>query len=221
MHRIFAKGPRLASPAEFPNLVPSAPVGHVSIYLGLRGPVLAVSELGAAGECAAMQAAELVAAGEADVIVAADVEEPHGLLARVVSALYGEPLGVPDRAEAGGAAVFEAEEHAAARGARVMARVVAIVSWRDGDPPFALPAPGDPSRAHVVVPRESPALDAALASSAWSRVPRVACDGAGSGANGATALAVAARRVATGESREALVLGIARGRGYAVLLAAP
>jgi hypothetical protein len=52
-------------------------------------------------------------------------------------------------------------------------------------------------------------------------VPRVACDAAGSGAIGATALAVAARRLATGESREALVVGLARGRGYAVLLAAP
>ncbi len=66
MHRIFEKGPRAASPADFPNLVPSSPVGHVSIYLGLRGPVLAAVELGTTGECAVMQAAELIALGEAD-----------------------------------------------------------------------------------------------------------------------------------------------------------
>jgi 3-oxoacyl-[acyl-carrier-protein] synthase II len=220
MHRIFAKGPRLASPAEFPNLVPSAPVGHVSIYLGLRGPVLAVSELGAAGECAAMQAAELVAQGEAEAVVAADVEEPHGILERVMAALFAEPQA-QFGGEGGGAAVFEDEEHARARGARVMARVVAIVSWRDGDPAPTLPAPRDPSRAHVVVPRVSAALDAALASSAWGAVSRVVCEEAGVGAVGATALAVAARRLQAGASREALVVGIARGRGYAALLAAP
>ena len=64
MHRVFSRGPRSASPAEFPNLVPSSPVGHVSIYLGLRGPVFAAAELGTSGECAVMQAAELIAAGE-------------------------------------------------------------------------------------------------------------------------------------------------------------
>jgi hypothetical protein len=102
-----------------------------------------------------------------------------------------------------------------------MARVVAITSWRDADHALVLPEPRDASRAHVVVPRDGAALGAALASSAWKSVPRVTCDAAGSGAIGATALAVAARRIATGESREALVVGLARGRGYAVLLAAP
>ena len=46
MHRLFDKGPRFASPAEFPNLVPSSPVGHVSIYLGLRGARNATADPG-------------------------------------------------------------------------------------------------------------------------------------------------------------------------------
>src|SRR5262249_6393180 len=88
VHRILAKGAGLASPAEFPNLVPSSPVGHASIYLGLRGPVLAAAELGASGECALMQAAELVVAGESDAIVAGDVEEANGIVERVFAALF-------------------------------------------------------------------------------------------------------------------------------------
>ena len=57
MHRLIEKGPRLASPAEFPNLVPSSPVGHTSIYLALRGPVFATQDLAASGESAARDAA--------------------------------------------------------------------------------------------------------------------------------------------------------------------
>ena len=66
MHRVFEKGPRFASPAEFPNLVPSSPVGHVSIYLGVRGPTLATADLSTTGESAIAQAVELVANEEAE-----------------------------------------------------------------------------------------------------------------------------------------------------------
>src|SRR5262249_51210882 len=43
IRRLYDKGAKFASPADFPNLVPSSPVGHASIYLGLRGPVISVS----------------------------------------------------------------------------------------------------------------------------------------------------------------------------------
>src|SRR5262249_13630939 len=45
LKRIHEKGAKFASPAEFPNLLPSSPVGHATIYLGLRGASLAVSDL--------------------------------------------------------------------------------------------------------------------------------------------------------------------------------
>src|SRR5690606_775618 len=35
LRRLFERGPRFASPAEFPHLVPSAPSGNASIYAGL------------------------------------------------------------------------------------------------------------------------------------------------------------------------------------------
>ena len=52
VRRIYSKGAKLASPLVFPNLVPSSLVGHAAIYLGLRGPVFSVAELGLSGEAA-------------------------------------------------------------------------------------------------------------------------------------------------------------------------
>jgi 3-oxoacyl-[acyl-carrier-protein] synthase II len=222
MHRIFAKGPRLASPAEFPNLLPSAPVGHVSIYLGLRGPALAASELGAAGESATMQAVELVAAAEADVVVAGDVEESHGIVERVIAALFAEPRSSEhERPESGAAVVLEDAARAKGRGARILARVVATASWREGDALPALPSPADARRASVIVARDGGSVRAALAASAWSGVARVASEPAEHDAVGAIAVATAAARIGAGEASDVLVLGAAKGRSYAIVLAVP
>jgi len=225
MHRIFAKGPRLASPAEFPNLVPSSPVGHASIYLGLRGPVLAAAELGSSGECATMQAVELIAAGEADAIAAGDCEEANGIVERVIAALFASD-GAASRGkhgEGGGAVILEAEESARARGATVKARVTAVASWRDGDPAPDLPAPRDATRAQVISPRGSEGTGALLAGSAWRDVPRAACVGSGGEheALGAIAIAVAVSRIARGEASDVLIVGLSKGRGYSIALSAP
>jgi 3-oxoacyl-[acyl-carrier-protein] synthase II len=224
MHRIFAKGPRFASPADFPNLVPSSPVGHASIYLGLHGPVFAAAELGASGECATMQAAELIAAGEADVIAAGDIEEANGIVDRVLTALFARAdAGKGKRGEGGAAVVLEAEESVRARGAIPIARIAAFSSWRDDDAFPDLPAPRDARTAQVILPRESPGLEPLLAPTAWATVPRVVCAGSGGEheALGAIAVAAAVSRLARGEVRDALVVGLAKGRGYAVVLVAP
>ncbi|MDP9000267.1 MAG: beta-ketoacyl-[acyl-carrier-protein] synthase family protein, partial [Myxococcota bacterium] len=88
MHRILEKGARAASPADFPNLVPSSPVGHVSIYLGLRGPTFTTADLAASGESAFAQAQQFVATGEAPRIVAAAVEPKSNIVERVLSELF-------------------------------------------------------------------------------------------------------------------------------------
>ena len=224
MHRIFSKGPRLASPAEFPNLVPSSPVGHVSIYLGLRGPVFAAAELGASGECAAMQAVELIAAGEADAIAAGDIEEANGIVERAMNALFAPAGGDgAGKREGGGAVVVEAEESARARGVKPIARIAEFTSWHEGGRAPVLPAPRADVSAVVVTPGESPELEALLASSPWKETPRVVCAGSGGEheALGAIALSAAVSRIARGDAQDALVVGLAKGRGYAVVLAAP
>jgi 3-oxoacyl-[acyl-carrier-protein] synthase II len=231
MHRLFEKGLRMASPADFPNLVPSSPVGHVSIYLGVHGPALATADLAASGESAVEQAAELVACGEADAVVAGSVEEASEIVERILVVLFARTRAEVDRprSEGAGVVVLEAEESARARGAKVLARLVQRLSWRDGQldaqaaPLSALAAPRDPRRARVVLPRDNGGVDALLAGTAWLGLPRATCT-AHAGEHeglGGIAIAAAASLVAEGEASEVLVVGLAKGRGYAIVLAAP
>jgi hypothetical protein len=98
-----------------------------------------------------------------------------------------------------------------------------LLEWRS-DPSSVLaslvPPAGTPE---VVLPRGNGGADALLASTAWRAAPRLLCAPAlgESDGLGAVAVAVAAARVATGRAGEVLVLGLARGRGYAIVLAAP
>ncbi|MDP9151851.1 MAG: beta-ketoacyl-[acyl-carrier-protein] synthase family protein, partial [Myxococcota bacterium] len=132
LRRVIDRGPRAASPAEFPNLVPSSPVGHVSIYLGLRGPVFATAALGASGESAFAQAALLVATGEAAQMVAASVEPKSPLIESVFAPLFpqAEPRLGGARTDVAAALVVETEGSARARGAQVLARVEQMIEWR-------------------------------------------------------------------------------------------
>jgi 3-oxoacyl-[acyl-carrier-protein] synthase II len=224
MHRLFEKGPRLANPAEFPNLVPSSPVGHVSIYLGLRGPVFATADLATSGESAFVQAAELVAVGEADRIVAGSVEEKSGIVERILAALFARARTAVPRVRGEGAAaiVVESREAADARGAAILAELEQSLEWRGtGEGALlALRAPRDASRALVVLARANGGVDAMLAPTPWSACTRATCDGAGEHEGlGAIAIAAALGRLARGEADEVLVIGLARGRGYAIVLA--
>jgi 3-oxoacyl-[acyl-carrier-protein] synthase II len=227
MHRIFERGPRLASPAEFPNLVPSAPVGHVSIYAGLHGPAFGTADLAASGESAVAQAWQLVASGEAPTIVAGSAE-PRSLIAeRVLSALFDDDgaarAGRP-RGDVAAAVVLESEASALARSATVLARVERVVEWRIDDPaPLEALRQPRSARAEVVLARAGDAAERVVAQTGWTECPRVVCANflLETDALGAVAVAVAAGRIGAGRVAEALVLGVAHRRGYAILLAGP
>jgi len=228
MHRIFQKGPRSASPAEFPNLVPSAAVGHMSIYGGLHGPAFGTADLATSGESAIVQAWQLVSGGEALRVVGGSAEPRGDIAERVLSGLFdgidASVRSVAARADVAAAVLLEAEEAARARGGRILARVEQVLEWR-GDRALALAAlraPRAAGRSEVVQARVTPSGEQLVAETAWSGCPRVACAPAlgESDALGAVAVAVAAGRIATGRIDEALVLGVAQGRGYAIILAA-
>jgi 3-oxoacyl-[acyl-carrier-protein] synthase II len=227
MHRVFEKGPRFASPAEFPNLVPSSPVGHVSIYLGLRGPALATADLATSGESAFAQAFELVAQGETSVVAAGAIEEASDIAERILVGLFARSdaeLDMP-RSEGAAAVVLESEEYALARAARIRARVVAIHEWRNGAPsPLALlPAPRDIASSRVVLSRENGGADTLLDASAWKAVERLSV-GPRAGqheALGGIAIAASVGLLGDGTASEVLVVGLAKARGYALILAAP
>ncbi len=222
MHRIFEKGARAASPADFPNLVPSSPVGHVAIYAGLRGPAFATADLAMSGESAAVAAIELVAAGEAARVVAGVAEPRSRIGERVLSALFsdGSPATAA-RIDLATAILVEAGQEARARAAPILARVAQIIEWPgDGAAALAfLDGPRGP-RPEVVLARPSPVADALLAGTGWRGCPRLSCAqsvGESDGL-GALAVAVAAARIGRGVATEALVLGLAGQRGVAIVL---
>ncbi|MCC6556844.1 MAG: beta-ketoacyl-[acyl-carrier-protein] synthase family protein [Polyangiaceae bacterium] len=223
MRRIYDKGAKYASPADFPNLVPSSPVGHASIYLGLRGPVFSVADLGATAEAAMVTAIELISAGEGEAIAAGSVEEASPMIERCLGPICSEILDRGVRGEGAVVVLLESEVLARGRGARPIARVAWWSSWR-GDGAGALagaPPPGP--RSGVLVGRDDARLSRSLDGSAWADVPRRALAPRVGDHEGAGGFAVAAgvSAIARGSLAGALVLGGAPDRGYAVLLVAP
>jgi 3-oxoacyl-[acyl-carrier-protein] synthase II len=221
MRRVYDKGAKFASPADFPNLVPSSPIGHTSIYLGLRGPVLAVSDLEATAECAMVTAIDLLSGGFGGAIFAGSAEEWSVMVDRCLGPLCSGITDRGPRSEGASALLFESGERADARSATALARVVWWTSWRDdgvgalADAP--LPLAGS---SIVVVGRAGDRARVPLVGSTWSAVPlRAVADRAGDheGAGGFAAVAAVAA-VAAGDSTTALVLGVARDRGFAILL---
>ncbi len=223
MKRIHQKGAKYASPAEFPNLLPSSPVGHASIYLGLRGAAFAVSDLNVTAESAMTTAIELVAAGEADVLAAGSVEETSPMIERCLGPVCEEITSRGPRSEGASAGVFEAAAAARARGARILARVAWWTSWRDPEAAPLAGVPAPPEGALVLAGRLPAQAAELLRGTPWEAVPVRALaprTGDHEGAGGFAVVAGAAL-VARGPTPAVLVVGCALGRGYALLLAAP
>ncbi|WP_438032292.1 beta-ketoacyl synthase N-terminal-like domain-containing protein [Sorangium sp. So ce204] len=240
MRRIYDKGAKYASPADFPNLVPSSPVGHASIYLGLRGPVFAMADLGATAEAAMVTAIELITAGEGEALAAGSVEETSPMIERCLGPICSQVVSSGVRSEGAAVLLFESAARVRERGARPVAVVSWWNSWRgDGVGMLAgAPAPARlgasvdvalraqatvPSPAAVFVGREEERLVACLQGSPWAEVRRSTLasrsgdhEGAGGFAAAAAVAALASRDLAS-----VLVVGGAPDRGYAILLVAP
>jgi len=161
LDRLIARG--TGNPLVFPNLVMNAPLSYASIELGVTGPTAMVTEQEASGEAAIAWGVRQVADGTAAVCLAGGSDE---LTSGVVS-LRSEtgtasagPARPLDRAADGaclgeGAAVLvlECAERAAARGARVYARI----SPHDGSG-VAAPLHGWPGDGHAVARVLAPLL---------------------------------------------------------------
>jgi 3-oxoacyl-[acyl-carrier-protein] synthase II len=215
LRRLFERGPRFASPAEFPHLVPSAPSGNASIYSGLTGPVISVSDLSTSAETAVEVACAFVALGLAHAVVAGSAEPEDRIVAHVLGPLHaGRPATVDEGA---GFVVIEDERQARARGAQVLAVLAALaVEARE------LAAPVDPAQARVVLAEDDRA-DALLADSPWADVERLllAKHVGQHEARGAFALCAAAALIATRQVGEVLVIGRERARARLIHLVRP
>jgi 3-oxoacyl-[acyl-carrier-protein] synthase II len=222
--RIREKGPRMAPPAEFPNLVPSAPSGHASIYLGLHGPALTVADLTTSGEGAVATAWELVASGEVDSLVAGSVEAPSHIVEGCLA-----PVFLQAEREAGAAFPASAARTEGSAVIRLCAAaddsgvtLVDVVQANDGASVLtSIAAPGEHAERAVVVTGEAnDDLRKTLARSAWASVPLrgvIGSVGRHEGLGG-FALAAAAALLLRGDADRALVLGVAHGRSYGLLL---
>ncbi|NUP07624.1 MAG: 3-oxoacyl-ACP synthase [Polyangiaceae bacterium] len=216
MKRVLDKGANLASPADFPNLVPSSPVSHAAIYWGLGGPALATPDLSATAEAAAATGMELVASGVSSAAVVGSVEEVSQLAERVLAPLLGVRT-LAAHSEGASGIVIETESDARARNKAPLCRVRTWSSRRGVASLAELPAPSDGAR--VV---SEAAVDAArlLEGTGWSSVERwtTSAEAGDHVGLGGIALAAGASLVATGAAKSVLVLGEAPDRAYAFLL---
>jgi 3-oxoacyl-[acyl-carrier-protein] synthase II len=115
--RLRDKGPALANPNEFPNLVPNAGAGYVGLFCGLRGPSQTFCQHETCGDDAVAWAAHAVAEGRVPAALAGGAEELGPIRALATDA--GGCL--PDGGAAGEGGAMVVLERSEAGLARVLA----------------------------------------------------------------------------------------------------
>jgi 3-oxoacyl-[acyl-carrier-protein] synthase II len=144
-----ASGPRRVSPHTVPMLMPNGPAAYVGLELGAKAGVHCVASACATGAEAIALGLDIIRSGRADVVLAGGVEAViHPLpiagfaSMRAMSTRNDDPQRASrpfDKArdgfvlgEGGGVIVLERAEHAAARGARIYARLAGAGLTSDG-----------------------------------------------------------------------------------------
>jgi 3-oxoacyl-[acyl-carrier-protein] synthase II len=150
------KGPRRVSPFLVTQMLPDTATGLVAIALGARGPNFAVTAACATGGAALGEAGEIIARGDADIVIAGGFEAPlrpiyyAGFAAMKALASHDDPTKAvrpfeANRtgfvvAEGAGVMILESLEHAQARGATIRGEWRAAGSANDA---FDMAAPED------------------------------------------------------------------------------
>lgn len=212
LERVIVRGSRLASPAEFPQLILSAASGNASVYHGLTGPVVTVSDRRASAEDALLVADTLVRGGLAPAVLVAALAVPDPLAKAEMAAVY--PAVESGRVPCATFLLLEAEAAAAARGRRPMAVVSASdtverVRFRAAD----LPQPTK-QRAQLLISSPTlPGQDVPLELEEWAggRSASFASCPVDGELGAGTALAVAAALVSSGAAQEVLVVHFSEG----------
>ncbi|HYD48817.1 MAG TPA: beta-ketoacyl synthase N-terminal-like domain-containing protein [Terriglobales bacterium] len=186
LQRLFTKGPALASPMLFPNLVLNAPASYAAMELGCIGTNLTVSQLEVSAEQAIALGCDVIRQGRAEVVLAGGGDELTDVgtsVYRSTRALAGQAGGRQwsspyDCNRSGvvlgeGAAllVLESVERARARGARCYAEIVSEVSTGVPAAPFTWPKElgSAPSRLRQWLDRNDNAIDLVAGSASSSR----------------------------------------------------
>jgi len=142
------RGPMRVSPFLVPMMLPDSAGGMIAIYLGVRGPNLAVVTACATGTNAVGEAAEIIRRGQAEVMFAGGSEAaivPIAMAGLNVMTALSTRNDEPQRAsrpfdlhrdgfvmgEGAAILVLESLEHAQARGATILAEVRGYGSTND------------------------------------------------------------------------------------------
>lgn len=169
------KGARRVLPMTVPMLMPNSPAAYVELELGARAGAHALVSACASGAEAIGYAVEMIRSGRADVVVAGGTEaaiHPMPLAAfaasRTLSTRNDDPAGASrpyDLArdgfvlgEGAGIVVLESAAYAAARGARVYARISGVGLSSDG---YHITSPEPEGRGQVAA-MESALKDAGI-----------------------------------------------------------
>jgi 3-oxoacyl-[acyl-carrier-protein] synthase II len=156
------RGERGVSPNFVPMMMPNAAAGQVAIHLGLHGPGFSVASACATGSHAIGEGMRMIQRGAADVVLAGGSEAALTSLCiaafKRMGALSSEGVSRPFDArrdgfvigEGAGVLVLEREEHAAARKARVLGRVIGYGASNDA---FDMVQPDEDGRGAEVAMR--------------------------------------------------------------------
>lgn len=142
------RGPSRVSPFLIPMMLPDTAAGMVAIYLGVRGPNLAVISACATGTNALGEAAEIIRRGQADVILAGGSESvivPIAMAGLSVMGALSERNDDPEHAsrpfdlhrdgfvmgEGSAVLVLEDLESAQNRGAQILAEICGYGATND------------------------------------------------------------------------------------------
>ncbi|CAN5193479.1 beta-ketoacyl-[acyl-carrier-protein] synthase family protein [soil metagenome] len=172
------KGGRRVLPMTVPMLMPNSPAAYVELEIGARAGAHALVSACASGAEAIGYAVEMIRSGRADVVVAGGTEaaiHPMPLAAFAASRTLSTRNDDPATAsrpydlhrdgfvlgEGAGIVVLESAEHAAARGARVYARLAGVGLSSDG---YHITSPDPAGRGQVAAMR-SALTDAQLTAS--------------------------------------------------------
>jgi nodulation protein E len=154
---VFAEGRSRVSPLVVPRLMHNAPASHLSIAHGLTGPVLAIASACASANHAIGLALQQIRLGAVDVMLTGGAEAMlcfGGIKAweglRVLAPDMCRPFSLGRKGmvigDGAGVLVLEAEDHARARGARILAEVAGFGMCADaGD--IVAPDPAGAERA--------------------------------------------------------------------------
>jgi 3-oxoacyl-[acyl-carrier-protein] synthase II len=133
LEALFTRSPEAAPPFEFPNTVANAPASHISIELKLEGPNVTLAQKQSVMAPALLYARFLLADDRCEAVLVGATDEwtaPYQLGYDQLRSLRltPEPEGSPGMLLGEGATVVavEAEARAAARGAEIAARVLAV-----------------------------------------------------------------------------------------------